>query len=299
MPLRAFDRHLRGRVSTDRSLHDVVSRPAMNMPTLIPVSLATLVLAMSGEARAQTFGPPGIDLRVPVGVVSPVSEADNLYFRGDPLGSLQLLEAHLAVVPDDYEVLWRAARAALILGVSEAGSRAQNGWLDPAMEFGNRAVALRADGIDGLYWRGAAHGRRAMNASPGYATELAQRVYDDAHAILALDSLHGGAHNLLGKLSYEVMSLSRFERAMGRLLMGNEALSRASWERAEEHLSAAAASWPDLVVFQFDLAQLYRKRGRRDEARVAYERVLELPAVHPRDFELQEQARTHLSELGS
>jgi tetratricopeptide (TPR) repeat protein len=271
----------------------------MNMPTLISVSLAALVLAVSGEARAQTFGPPGIDLRVPVGVVSPVSEADARYFRGDPLGSLQLLEAHLAVDPDDYEVLWRAARAALSLGVSEKGSRAQNRWLDPAMEFGKRAVALRADGIDGLYWRGTAHGRRAMNASPDYATELAQRVYDDAHAVLALDSVHGGAHNLLDKLSYQVTSLSRFERALGGLLMGNDTLSRASWGRAEEHLSAAAASWPDLVVFQFDLAQLYRKRGRREEARIAYERVMGLPAVHPPELELQEQARTLLSELGS
>jgi regulator of microtubule dynamics protein 3 len=263
--------------------------------------VATLVVPLRAQDASRTDGSrPADPVRyAPLRALSPVNRADALYFDGDPRASFALLEEYLKVEPDDYEVLWRAARAAVLLGVSTEGSRPQNRWLDPAMEFGHRAVAVRPDGIDGLYWRGAAHGRRAMNASPGYATELAQQVYDDAHAILELDSLHGGAHNLLGKLSYEVMSLSRFERAVGRLFMGNEALSNASWELAEEHLRTAAEAWPDLVLFQFDLAQLHRKRGNDDDAVEVYRRVLELPAVHPTDLDLQAQARDALEEFGS
>ncbi len=262
---------------------------------------ATLVVPLRAQNSSGMDGSGPADLvrSAPLRALSPVNRADALYFDGDPRASFVLLDEYLKVEPDDYEVLWRAARAAVLLGVSEEGSRLQNRWLDPAMDFGDRAVAIRPDGIDGLYWRGAAHGRRAMNASPGYATELAQQIYDDAHAILEIDSLHGGAHNLLGKLNYEVMSLSRFERAVGRLFMGNEALSSASWELAEKHLEAAARAWPDLVLFQFDLAQLYRKRGRDDEAVEVYRRVLELPAVHPTDVDLQAQAREALGELDS
>jgi tetratricopeptide (TPR) repeat protein len=272
------------------------------MIALVGVSLLSASGApLSGQAsiRYGPIGPDGIDLRVPVGVLSPVVEADALYFANDPLRSFEVLEAYLAVVPDDYEVLWRAARAGVLLGVAAEGSRPQNRWLDPAMDFGHRAVAVQPDGIDGRYWRGAAHGRRAMNASPGYATELAQQVWDDAHAILAVDSLHGGAHNLLGKLSYEVMSLSRFERAIGRVFMGNEALSSASWESAEFHLEAAATHWPELVLFHFDLGQLHRKRGNDEEARAAFQRALETVAEHPTDLELQAQAREYLAEMGS
>ena len=271
--------------------------PAVLGLLCLAVVSAAHPLSAQGPARYEPLGPSGIDLRVPVGVVSPVEQADGFYFEGQALSSFELLDAHLAVVPDDYEVLWRAARAAVILGVAAEGSRPQNAWLDPAMELAHRAVAVRPDGIDGLYWRGAAHGRRAMNASPGYASELAQQVWDDAKAILQQDSLHGGAHNLLGKLNYEVMSLSRFERTMGRIFMGNEALSGASWKLAEIHLAEAAEAWPDLVLFQFDLAQLHRKRGRKEEALEAYRRVLELPAVHPPDIDLQEQAREHVQEL--
>ena len=233
------------------------------------------------------------------GFRGPVQSADLLYFSGQPEEAFGLLEAHLEEWPDDYEALWRTARAAVMLGIAADGSRAQNAWLDPAILFAERAVAARPDGLDGLYWRGAAVGRRAMNAAPSYAARLAQKVYDDAQTILASDSTHAGAHNLLGKLNYEVMTISRIERAIGRIFMGNTVLREASWEDAEHHLLAAVRSDPSLVRFHFDVAQLYRRRGREEEARRTLHTVLSLPSVHPTDADVQADARDILEELGS
>ena len=230
---------------------------------------------------------------------APAENADVLYFGGRPREAFDLLEEHLEANPHDYEALWRAARSAVVLGVAEEGIRQQNGWLDPAIVLGDRAVSERTDGIDGIYWRGAAAGRRAMNAGPGYGADLAQRVYDDAHAILVLDPSHGGAHNLLGKLNYEIMSLSRIERFIGRTFVRKQALRDSSWEAAEEHLRVAAESWPDFVLFQFDLAQLHRKRGRGDEARSTLRHVTEMVPLHPSDASFQDEARRYLEELGS
>ena len=248
-----------------------------------------LLIAVTPAAHAQGF----------VGFGGAIPEADLLYLAGQPEMAYELLEEHLATDSTDYEALWRAARAAVVRGIEQEGSRPQNRWLDPAIDYAERAVLARPDGVDGLYWRGVAAGRRALNASAGYAVELAQIVYDDAHAILAADSLHGGAHNMLGKLNYEVMSLSRFERAIARIFMGNAALNDTSWESAEYHLLMAAEQWPDFVLFHFDLGQLYRKRGREEEARHSFARAIELPAVHPTDRSLQVQARLLLDELGS
>jgi len=229
----------------------------------------------------------------------PVSDADMLYFAGRPREAYETLLKHLEQDPNDYEALWRAARAAVAVGIEEKGVVEQNYWLDPAIELGDRAVAARPGGLDGLYWRGAAEGRRAINAGPDYAARLAQRVYDDAHQILAVDSLHGGAHNLLGKLNYEIMSMSGIKRFMGRLLVHSEALKSTSWEAAESNLLEATREWPNFVIFEFDLGQLYRKRGRDDEARGAFERVTEMPEVHPPDAMFKEEARQYLEELGS
>ena len=57
---------------------------------------------------------------------------------------------------------------------------------DPAIRLSALAITLRPDGIEGLYWRGFAAGRRAMNAS--VVCSPAQIVHQDAHNILASDS---------------------------------------------------------------------------------------------------------------
>lgn len=227
-----------------------------------------------------------------------ISEADMLYLAGETRLSLERLQERLESDSLDYGALWRASRAAVVIGIEEEDNREQNQWLDPALNWATRAAAVRPGEIDGLYWRGVSSGRRALNAGPGYAVELAQQVYDDAHEILAQDSVHGGAHNMLGKLNYEVMSMSRVKRLVARTFMDKPSLDDTSWEQAEYHLVKAAEVWPEFVLFHFDVAQLYRKRGRREEAVAAYQRAIALPSVHPTDHKLQRQAREALAEWG-
>ncbi len=225
-------------------------------------------------------------------------EADGLYFAGSPEKALEVLTAHLETSPSDYDALWRAVRAAVVLELMSPGKGAQYRWLDGAIELGERAVAERPEGIEGLYWRGAAEGRRALYAGNDYAAELANRVHAGAHEVLALDSLHGGAHNLLGKLYYEIMDLSRIERFVARLVSNNVALRDASWEAAELHMRRATELWPDYVLFQLDLARLYERRGRKPEARETLRRVVAMPSVHPADDALKAEGRSLLAELG-
>ena len=254
------------------------------VPMLRILSLLSL-LALPFPAEAQS-----LDLG------KPVSESDLLYLSNQPRLALDILETWLETDSMDYGALWRVARAAVVIGIDEEGSRKQNRWLDPAMGWAERAVALNPSEIDGHYWHGVAAGRRAMNAAPKYATKLADVVYSAAHTVLAMDSLHGGAHNMLGKLNYEIMTVSRVQRLIARTFMGNPALDDTSWENAEYHLALAARSWPDDILFHFDLAQLYKRRGREEEAVAEYRLVLGLQPVHPTDYNLQQQASAQLDE---
>ena len=251
--------------------------------------LLTLLLGLPTAARAQF-----------VGFGDAISEADMLYMAGDPRTSLELLLERLEADSLDYDALWRASRAAVVIGIDieQQDPNEQNAWLDPALMWAKKAADVNPGHIDGLYWRGVSSGRRAMNAGPGYAVELAQNVYDDAHAILAQDSLHGGAHNMLGKLNYEVMAMSRVKRLVARTFMNKPSLDDTSWEQAEYHLTKAVEEWPGFVLFHFDLAQLYKKRGRREEAVREYIQAASLPTVHPTDRRLQRQAQEQLAEWG-
>ena len=262
----------------------------MNRPLRVHALAWALWLAAAAAAGAQ----PAADA---------IGEADALYFGGKVEEAYALLREHLRTDSTDYEALWRASRAGVVAGVLRRGAghsiASQNEYLDPAIVLGDRAVAVRPDGIDGLYWRGAAEGRRALNAGNNYAARLVQRVYDDAHAIIALDPTHGGAYNLLGRVNYEIMDLPRIARFLARRLVGNEALHDSSWEDAEKYLTRAAELWPDNVLLQLDVGDLYQRRGRDDEARAQLSRVLEMHPVHPADDYFKDTARRFLEEMGS
>ena len=62
-------------------------------------------------------------------VPTAVATADSLFFSMEPLASFRRLEARLDIAPSDYEAGWRAARAALILGVIEKDRELTDHWL--------------------------------------------------------------------------------------------------------------------------------------------------------------------------
>ncbi|MSR35598.1 MAG: tetratricopeptide repeat protein [Gemmatimonadetes bacterium] len=197
--------------------------------------------------------------------------------------------------PGSYEARWKAARAAVSLGLLAGDRDEGKRWLERASADGTAAVRIDPNGTDGLYWLIAATGRLSFLQSPRGAAQAAQRVYELAHRLLALDSLHAGAHDALGKLAYRVMRLSGAGRFFGRAFFGYEALRTASWERAERHLARAVELDPSWPVVHADLGEAYLHMGRYEEAARELQRALDLPGRHPGDRAYQQKAAEELA----
>lgn len=232
--------------------------------------------------------------RAPSGILD---MADSAYFSGDPAAALELLDGE-SLASGDPDRRWRAIRSLVALGMAPGSVQDQNHWLDRGIILADAARNGGSPTLDELYWAAAVEGLRSLNAGPRYAGELALRAETDARLVLAADPFHGGAHNVLGRISLEVMSLSRAERFLARLVMGGRFPRNTSWERAETHLRRAAQLWPYMVLFHLDLATLLERRGRAAEAREEAVRALATPSLHPPDQALKEQARDLLTRLG-
>ena len=102
------------------------------MHRITPLLVLVLVALVPGPAWSQPS---------PSDPASAVAEADRLYFEGHPQEAYATLLEHLDREPDDYEALWRAVRAAVVVGSGIEGHIEQNYWFDPAIELGDRAVA--------------------------------------------------------------------------------------------------------------------------------------------------------------
>ena len=241
----------------------------------------------------------------PAAAVADRSEADAVLVESERLfrehrvdETLGLLEGILASEPEHLPALLAAARSAIAKGLLSEGSGVQNQWYQTAEATALRAIEVVPEGIDGLYWLLTAKGLRAVQSGSREAATLGGEVFDLAHQILQLDSLHAGAHHALGVLNYEVRKLPRVKRFFARHFLGADVMGLTSWEDAERYLTRAVELTPDFILFHFDLGILYQHRDRDEEARVHFERARELPAFEPPDPKFQEEARQRLAEMG-
>jgi len=223
--------------------------------------------------------------------------ADSLFDAMETRASYDAAAAFVEGRPDSYAGQWRAARAALILGVLETDEDRELAWLEAA--DGHATSALQADsaGIDGLFWSASAKGRLALQYGVRGAARLTQEMWDLTHEILAIDSLHPGAHNLLGKLNYEVMRLSGWQRTLGKLVLRTDPLREASWEKARYHHELAVQQDSTTILFLLDLAQTYQHDGDEAKAIETFGRALALPEAYPVDAEFKRRIRDYLAEL--
>lgn len=261
--------------------------------SLFVLSLLAGVLPLPLDAGPPDGGPVLAALDTAV-----VERADRLYFRGRADSTVALLSGAADGASPAYPVLWRAARASVARALELGGGRERTDVLQRGMGWGRRAVEARSDAVEGHYWLAAAAGLLAIRAPEGSeVVDLGRVARTHALRTLELDPDHAGAHNVLGRLQFEVVTLPRWKRWVARLLGAGDVVADASWEAAERYMRDAVRLAPEMLYYRLDLARLLAAMDRPEAAAAAAREVLERPVVHPPDPVLKERARSLLRRL--
>ncbi len=174
-----------------------------------------------------------------------ISEANALFSDYQVVESLQLLEDVIDEHPELYQALSDAARSAIAQGLLSRGREVQNQWYKIGESYARRATEVEPEVIEALYWLLTAKGLRAAQSGGREASALGGEVYDLAHQVLEMDSLHAGAYHALGVLNFRVRRLSGLERFVARNFLGADVMSLTSWEDAERYLTRAVELRPE------------------------------------------------------
>ena len=225
-----------------------------------------------------------------------ISEAHDLFLDHRVMESLQLFEDVIDDDPEIFEALWPAARSAIAQGLLSRGRRIQNQWYKIAESYARRATEIEPENLEGLYWLLSAKGLRAVQSGGREASALGGEVYDLAHQVLEMDSLHAGAYHALGVLNHRVRRLSALQRFVARTFLGADVMNLTSWDDAERYLTRAVELRPEYILFHLDLGSMYLNRDRKEEARSHFQRALELPVLEPPDPRFQEIAERRLAQ---
>jgi hypothetical protein len=249
-----------------------------------------LVLGASLAARDRPLQDGGAAAAVGLDAAEAAAEADRLYTGGeDPSRDrrgLAVLEAALAAAPDDYELLWRAARAAYEVSDTSPPEERQTGF-ERAVRYGERAVARAPARVEGHFWLGAAWGKYAESRGGLKAWKLTRKLRAEMEAVLKIqaDYAHGAAYLALGEL----------DRRLPGLFGGSK-------RRARAYLEEGVKVAPQNLDLKLQLAELHADEGRKDDARRLLEEILAAPRDPQRagaDHEVRRSARRKLEELES
>ncbi len=165
-----------------------------------------------------------------------------------------------------------------------------------AVHHARLAVAATPDDADAHYWLAAALGRRARRAGFAGAVRAGRESYLEARHALRLDSLHAGAHAVVGGFHEAVARLSWPVRTMVTALVALPDIRQASLASAEREYRAAVRLDPTSLQFRNDLGGFLARSGRVADAEAEWRAAHDLPALAPVDLWLRQDLRRRIDE---
>ncbi len=174
----------------------------------------------------------------------------------------------------DYQLLWRAARAAYYTGNYEK-----------AIANAESAVRIDAKRPEGHFWLGAAYGGVAEKRGMFKALSLIGKVRSEMETVVRIAPAYEDAR--------AYMALCELDRQLPRLLGGNA-------KRAVTYCEQGIRLAPSNLELKLALARAYEEVGRRADARKQLEELLSLPVNPLRasyDRGVKEEARRLVPKL--
>jgi tetratricopeptide (TPR) repeat protein len=217
-----------------------------------------------------------------------------------PAEALARFEAVLARDSADVAANWRAAIALNDMAQplrTPADRSRRDSLYARAEQYARRAVRLDSANARCLFSLGLVLGNAALTRGVKQRVRMATEIRGLALKALAADSTHDGAHHLLGRWNYEVLTLSGFERFFAKSFLGGAVFKEASWAEAERELERAVALDSNRIFHRLDLARVYVARKELPEARSQLERIAGLPIRFAADTTYRREAGELLVNL--
>jgi tetratricopeptide (TPR) repeat protein len=219
----------------------------------------------------------------------PIERVDVLFAARDNGDNLKqatsMMELLTTREPSNYEACWRLARLKYYLADREQDSSKKSKLLQAGVEAAKKAVALDDKRVEAHFWFAANEGEYADLKGALQSLNLVKTIRKEFEAALAINPAYenGAIYSALGQIDLN----------LPRLLGGND---RRGIERLEEGLKVG----PNNAELGVTLAEVYGKKGRKDEARKLLESVVSGndPARSPIEMaELKTKARALLDKL--
>ncbi|HVE15450.1 MAG TPA: hypothetical protein VNB29_01880 [Chthoniobacterales bacterium] len=237
-----------------------------------------------------------------LGVAAHAESAAEFVKQGDVLDVKNQNAAALALYlkadqldPGDAEVLRRISKQ-YAQEMADAPADQKEALGEKALGYSKRAVQAGPDNSQAHLSLAIVYGKIAFLKSPRERMEYSHLIKQEAEKAIELDPKNDLAWHVLGRWNYEVANLSGALKFIAQTLYGK--MPEASNEKALECFQKAVALNPERLLNQVELGRTLAAVGRKDQARAALKKALEMPSREKDDDETKSRARKALEALG-
>jgi tetratricopeptide (TPR) repeat protein len=209
------------------------------------------------------------------------ADPDALYRQREDLSrareAADLWQRRAAANPQDFESLWKLARATYWLGEHDQ-QQARRAWLERGVEAGKAAAAREPKRPEGYFWMAANMGALAESFGIRQGLRFRGPIREALETVLRLDPgyLQGSADRALGRWYHRVPGLFGGDK-----------------KKAEAHLRKSLTFNPNSTISHFFLAETLFELDRDAEALQELQKVIDAPLdpdFEPEDREFKKKA---------
>ena len=244
--------------------------------------ILSILLILAGFVMAQGFG----DL---------IDQADALHELDDFSGNYELLKKAEELEVDNFEVVWRLARAHFDFFDNSEDDAVISENVYAGMDYAKRALEMDDARSESHKWYGILIGQVGILEGTKQKILNSYEVKEHTLKALELDPEDDGNFHVMGRWHYTLADLSWFERKIASLIYAKP--PKASFGEAAEYFNQAIAKDSDEVRHHVWLGKTYEALDDVEAAKNSYNAALAITAENDSDRILQKEAQELLSDL--
>jgi tetratricopeptide (TPR) repeat protein len=177
----------------------------------------------------------------------------------------------------------------------DAGAADKQALGGKALDYAKRAVQAGPENAQAHLSLAIVYGKIAFLQPAKERVKYSRLIKQEVEKSIGLDSQNDLAWHVLGRWHYEVANLSAPLKFFAQTLYGK--MPEASNEQALECFQKAVALNPKRLMNEAELGRTLAILGRKDQARAALEKALEMPSREKDDDETKTRAKKALAAL--
>lgn len=244
--------------------------------------ILSISLILVGFVMAQSFG----DL---------IDQADAKHDDDAYSATYELLQQAEQLEPDNFEVVWRLARAHFDFSDNSEDETVISDNFYKGLDYAKKALELDDSRAESHKWYGILIGKVGELEGTKQKILNSYEVKDHTLKAIELDPEDDGNFHVMGRWHYTLSDLSWFERKIAGLIYATP--PEASFEEAAEYFKKAIALEPTDIRNHLWLGNTYVALDKNELAKQEYNAALAITAENDSDRKLQKEAQELLSNL--